>query len=175
MLTRSQVAAILGKSVATVRRMEGVELHPKRNRAGVHLFDPDEVATLRAEQRTAGGIHGSNTYHRRSWLNEPADVDQEASLPDGNAHAPLNVERLDHLLRSARAEGAKEERERIESEQLRQRETERERDDCEHAAAAHALTRVRAELVEFVSGLSGRDFRRLARDPEFIQLLEDLE
>jgi hypothetical protein len=174
MLTRSQVAAVLGKSIATVRRMEGVELHPKVNRAGVHIFDPDEVAAVRAEQRTASDNHRTGTGHRRHWLDEPVRAEQEASPRDSDVSAPLNAERLEQLLRTALADGAKQERERMESEQRRQREAERERTAREDAAA-QALASARAEALEFVSGLSARDFRRLARDPEFIQLLEDLE
>jgi hypothetical protein len=45
-VTRKQVAARLGKSIATVRRIEGVLLHPVRNARGVHRFDPDEVEDL---------------------------------------------------------------------------------------------------------------------------------
>lgn len=43
MLTRAQVADRLGRSVATVRRLEGVVLHPSRGRRGVRLFEADEV------------------------------------------------------------------------------------------------------------------------------------
>jgi hypothetical protein len=46
MLTRAQVAARLGKSIATVRRMEGIELHPRKGTDGVHRFNPVEVATV---------------------------------------------------------------------------------------------------------------------------------
>jgi hypothetical protein len=47
MLTRAGVARRLGKSIATVRRMEGVELHPEVDDRGVHWFDIREVDTLR--------------------------------------------------------------------------------------------------------------------------------
>jgi hypothetical protein len=46
MLTRSQVAQRLGKSIATVRRLEGSSLHPSRDRDGVHRFDAREVEWL---------------------------------------------------------------------------------------------------------------------------------
>jgi hypothetical protein len=46
MLTRSQVARRLGKSVATVRRIEGVLLAPMRDRRGIYRFEEDEVADL---------------------------------------------------------------------------------------------------------------------------------
>jgi hypothetical protein len=47
MLTRAQVAKRLGKSIATVRRMEGTALHPWRDEAGVHRFHPSEVDDVR--------------------------------------------------------------------------------------------------------------------------------
>jgi len=49
MLTRAQVAARLGRSVATVRRLEGVVLHPSRGRRGVRLFEKDEVDRVARE------------------------------------------------------------------------------------------------------------------------------
>ena len=45
-MTRKQVAQRLGKSLATVRRIEGVLLHPRRDANGVHRFDRNEVETL---------------------------------------------------------------------------------------------------------------------------------
>jgi hypothetical protein len=49
MLTRSQVADRLGRSVATVRRLEGVVLHPSLGRRGVRLFDAHEVDRVARE------------------------------------------------------------------------------------------------------------------------------
>ncbi len=46
MLTRSQVARRLGRSLATVRRAEGKALHPTVDGRGVHQFDPVEVDAL---------------------------------------------------------------------------------------------------------------------------------
>ena len=46
MLTRIQVARRLGKSVATVRRLEGAQLHPYVDASGVHRFDVREVERL---------------------------------------------------------------------------------------------------------------------------------
>jgi len=45
-MTRQQVATRLGKSLATVRRLEGVRLRPVQDARGVHRFDPDEVEAL---------------------------------------------------------------------------------------------------------------------------------
>ena len=49
MLTRGQVARRLGVAVASVRRLEGTRLHPRRDGA-VWLFDPAEVEQLAIER-----------------------------------------------------------------------------------------------------------------------------
>lgn len=46
MLTRSGVAKRIGRSIATVRRMEGRSLHPTQDAHGVHWFDPQEVEVV---------------------------------------------------------------------------------------------------------------------------------
>ena len=53
-MTRQQVADRLGVSVATVRRMEGKELHPTIGINGVRLFDPKEVETIALSRPTRG-------------------------------------------------------------------------------------------------------------------------
>jgi len=45
-MTRKQVADRLGRSLATVRRLEGHLLHPRRDARGVHHFDRGEVERL---------------------------------------------------------------------------------------------------------------------------------
>jgi hypothetical protein len=47
-LTRKQVARRLCRSIATVRRLEGKVLHPRRDARGVHQFSSEEVERLRA-------------------------------------------------------------------------------------------------------------------------------
>jgi hypothetical protein len=54
-VTRKQVAQRLGKSVATVRRLEGVLLHPREDGHGRYHFDATEVEQL-AERIEAGEI-----------------------------------------------------------------------------------------------------------------------
>jgi hypothetical protein len=49
-LTRTEVAAILRVSIATVRRLEGLQLHPRRSETGFYMFDPREVETARAQR-----------------------------------------------------------------------------------------------------------------------------
>jgi hypothetical protein len=70
MLTRSQVAARLGKSIATVRRLEGVHLHPTRDAAGVHRFERDEVEQLASaiarREVTQGGAPQAAGW--KGWL-----------------------------------------------------------------------------------------------------------
>ncbi len=50
LLTRSEVADALGVHISTVRRLEGRDLHPIRDRNGVHHFDRTEVAELAAKR-----------------------------------------------------------------------------------------------------------------------------
>ena len=45
-MTRGQVAKRLGKSLATVRRIEGVLLHSVQDSYGVHRFDDAQVEAL---------------------------------------------------------------------------------------------------------------------------------
>lgn len=49
-LTRGEVATILRVSIATVRRWQGKDLHPRRDDDGMYLFDPQEVQALRARR-----------------------------------------------------------------------------------------------------------------------------
>jgi hypothetical protein len=63
MLTRSAVAKLLRRSIATVRRLEGRELFPRRDRNGVLRFDEDEVATVARRLRT-----GDLPAARGGWL-----------------------------------------------------------------------------------------------------------
>jgi hypothetical protein len=85
MLTRSQVARRLGKSVATVRRMEGIELHPVCDGRGVYRFDAGEVERLaRAEQ--SGSARRRSRLHRfglEALQTRPGGPDEE-----GDPEAP---------------------------------------------------------------------------------------
>lgn len=46
-LTRPEVADALGVSIATVRRLQGKQLHPTRSEDGIYLFTRGEVEALR--------------------------------------------------------------------------------------------------------------------------------
>jgi len=68
-MTRKQVASRLGKSVATVRRIEGVLLYPTRDSRGVHRFDVSEVDAL-ARRVKNGSVQrnpSANGVRLRLW------------------------------------------------------------------------------------------------------------
>jgi hypothetical protein len=74
-LTRIQVARRLGKSIATVRRLEGRVLFPSRDWRGVHLFDDWEVEQLR--ERPARAF----TYARSEWFEARQKEAKKAAAP----------------------------------------------------------------------------------------------
>jgi hypothetical protein len=76
MLTRSQVARRLGRSIATVRRAEGKTLHPTVDGRGVHRFDVTEVDALAAHLLETGTLEGA--CDTRGY----PDADQRATRQD---------------------------------------------------------------------------------------------
>lgn len=72
MLTRAAVAKRLGKSIATVRRLEGRALHPTVDDNGVHRFSHEEVQDL--AQRVRDGL--VPLAARGAWLNRPRGTQQ---------------------------------------------------------------------------------------------------
>jgi hypothetical protein len=68
-LTRGKVAEILGVSLATVRRMEGKTLHPRRV-DGAWRFDPEDVARVQrtakppANRKLTSGDLAAKLFHR---------------------------------------------------------------------------------------------------------------
>jgi hypothetical protein len=158
MLTRSGVAKRLGKSIATVRRMEGVELHPTRGSNGVHLFDPDEVdAAARGE--TVDRSHRVSDLAARGYADDGEETDG-ADAEDENRVASLEVE----LSRQRRAHAA-------EIEHLRQEAVERERRAADDLAEAMRSARAQAERESvavavgvFVESLTDRELAQLGED-----------
>lgn len=69
MLTRSGVAKLIGRSIATVRRMEGCSLHPTQDSHGVHWFEPREVEVA-LQQRANGMDIGARNFS--PWANAEA-------------------------------------------------------------------------------------------------------
>ena len=82
MVTRAGVAKRLGLSIASVRRMEGRELHPWR---GVHQFDASEVEQLARGDRARSSNEESASF---------AD--------DGRRATQYGVQRLESELAEAR-------------------------------------------------------------------------
>lgn len=74
MLTRSQVAARLGRSLATIRRLEGKELHPEKDGRGVNRFDAEEVQEVAQRLATSGtGALADGPLRMPSVRDERAD------------------------------------------------------------------------------------------------------
>jgi len=166
MLTRSQVARRLGKSLATVRRLEGSSLHPRRDDNGVHWFDESEVKRLADSRRTTrrmperappqpaecrDRVKRSDWWLQRLERAEPDDVDASSEPEEDEQQGPpdaarsLEMERLESRVR-----------------------------DLEHRLAYHAAEEVRAsrvralehetiarQLLEELGSLSDRQLRRL--------------
>lgn len=65
MLTRSQVARRIGKSIATVRRLEGRVLHPLLGDGDVRLFHESEVERLRDKPGEIARWGRSDWFQRR--------------------------------------------------------------------------------------------------------------
>lgn len=95
MLTRSQVARRIGRSVATVRRMEGHSLHPDVGPRRMRLFDVDEVEDVAERIARSGRALGHNTF----VLDRPGPARQ--SRPSSDA-ASGKISRLNQLLAETR-------------------------------------------------------------------------
>jgi hypothetical protein len=155
MLTRSGVAKRLGKSIATVRRMEGVELHPTRGSNGVHLFDPDEVdAAARGE--TVDRSHRVSDLAARGYLDDGEETDG-ADAETENRVASLEID----LSRQRRAHAA--EVEHVRQEALdRERRVAADRAEAMRTARAHAERETLAAAVGiFVESLTDSELAQL--------------
>lgn len=107
-LTRRQAAARLGKSIATIRRLEGTHLNP-RLVAGVYRFDPDEVDALRGESfPEAWGLAAEHDGDERADLEEAIQRESEARREAEHARDELQatLERTERELRTLREENA---------------------------------------------------------------------
>jgi len=150
MMTRSGVAKRLGKSIATVRRMEGVELHPTLGGDGVHLFDPDEVEAI------ATGARGPSP-HRIADLTARRIVDSDGAQPE----AEDRIAQLESELARERAAHAQSLVSLREEAALREKQ-----------AAKEAR-----EVASLLDSLTDRDLAALDEDDldELIELLETAE
>jgi len=75
MLTRSAVAKKLGRSLATVRRLEGKELFPWCDNRGVHWFDEADV-----ERVAARLARGAVPAAQGAWLRKRRRHSHESAV-----------------------------------------------------------------------------------------------
>lgn len=169
MLTRSQVARRLGKSIATVRRMEGVALHPQRDARGVQRFDPHEVERV-ARGRSAlvlpKGLAELNAFLRGAASSMAEDDDEferatprKALVSQPQPAKPVNGGELEvqrQALDQARTE-------------LRRTRRELEEARSENAELKRAL-RVLEDALLRASGIDALE----ELDPELATLLDEL-
>jgi hypothetical protein len=101
-LTRAEVARRLGKSIATVRRLEYRVLHPARDERGVFRFDEADVEHARRDPDSL------RVYARSRWFEEKVrdDAQRRREIPPGSqrssrrnraATAELSVQLADDL------------------------------------------------------------------------------
>jgi hypothetical protein len=178
MLTRAGVARRLRKSIATVRRMEGAELHPEVDDAGVHWFHVEEVDAALARRR------GEQDCCERA-PRVRAHVEEKLHL-EGSAAAEPSVE-VEHqtpaqeefanAIAEARA-WAKEARAEVLAtrRELERLGTELERQALAEARARdmHELALARESLLDEIAGCDARTLRRLSRR-EIAELITQLE
>lgn len=161
MLTRGQVAKRLGKSVATVRRLEGRELHPRRDAKGVLRFDPDEVEAV------AQGTVGDST--RSDWLEDELATREHHDPTAGTPSDKLIMTGVDFEER-VRAAAAK-----LVHDEFSRRDQERLRRDAERAARERAEAHAAGlEVVALLESCTESELAALADDPEFSVLLDEL-
>jgi hypothetical protein len=188
MLTRGQVAKRLGKSIATVRRMEGRALHPKRDQKGVLRFDPAEVESV-VRQPSRPGVEQprQNSGRQSRWFelelssrhdeDEDCDVEEQAREELGEAEEARSKElerraieghtrkAAEEAVRQEFARREREEDERRRAEQIRGEQQLREADAAQDLAA-------KTDLLFFLETRSDREVRRLMRDPEFAAIVD---
>jgi hypothetical protein len=160
MMTRGQVAKRIGKSIATVRRLEGSKLHPTRDANGFLRFDPNEV------DRVARALRQPRRRPLPSSFLPDASLDDDREDPEDIAH------RARMMKAEAEAEAAAQERRmarfRVEQEQ-----------ELREAARLRGLqeqaTRQLTDLSRMIESCSPREMRVLARDPELVSLLDALD
>ena len=166
MLTRGQVAKRIGRSIATVRRMEGHQLHPVRDDRGVLQFRPEEVERVlrrpKVPARRSPWLDGVTAERATEFDDEAAAAQPEGARMD---HDPMRSEVgravRDELARRHR----KQDKRRLEQEAVERLGVARERAQLEAA---------RGELAAFVDECSDKERRRLFSDPEFLAIYDVL-
>jgi hypothetical protein len=151
MLTRSGVAERLGRSIATVRRMEGTVLHSTKDERGFNRFDPEEVERL---------ARGDRSLRRGAKPHRTADLDL---IPDDAGEILAEAEDEQWW-----RDWAKRQREQVERlEATRQRlEAERaaERRQREQQQAEWELICLEEEHRQLIGSLTPREIQRLSEE-----------
>ena len=140
-MTRRQVARRLGKSLTTIRRIEGVLLHPHVDSRGVHRFSEDDV------DRLAGDVnHGHVVLGRqlRPIANEVLMNDHGTT--DFCQRCSDLQQELDRVQRQLEAQVCAHRRE------LSTMKAERDRERADQDAAARDLV---AQVTELMAALEG--------------------
>ncbi|MEO8184208.1 MAG: hypothetical protein ABI895_35760 [Deltaproteobacteria bacterium] len=167
MLTRTQVARRLGKSLATVRRLEGAQLHPHVDANGVHRFEVREVELLARRldaprARPDGVSMGFDPGPR--WLRQPVALDEGADELEVHPTASRCGSHLEEIARL-------QEQVRALEQALAQQKSNAE---SEAAGELSARSRLRRELLELRASASDRQIRRIG--PELLEaVVEFLE
>lgn len=171
MLTRSQVAQRIGRSVATVRKMEGAVLHPRVDQHGVYRFAPEEVEAVAARIRATGRALDAAPFEARSASSAvPPDyfelfakkVNEDDSLTEREEEFERITSERDELRRALEGE-------RRAREQLETRDAQRAREE------AAATTAMALNLLDDLESLSLRQRRRILREePDILETVEAL-
>jgi hypothetical protein len=131
-MTRREVAKRLGKSVAAVRRLEGVHLHPARDSRGVHHFDEDEVEAL-AERVSSGEFS--------IWREIAVDFERDSPPPSGCRHCSARENQLAGLRQQL------ERQRRTYAQELVAVRSERDRERAQNATERRQLDRELRDLI----------------------------
>lgn len=180
MLTRSGVAKRLGKSIATVRRMEGAELHPIRDARGVLRFSVGEVERVAcAEQHRSRGTDrvGYSAVELRATRDRL--MRQDAELTELRHQVVALTDELNHeRRRSARIQEEESERTRrlVSAAEERERAVRAKLDEQEHSAKARdaaARVALQTQVANLLESLSPRQLARIkpADLDEFLEFL----
>jgi phage protein D len=166
MLTRTQVARRLGKSLATVRRLEGVQLHPHVDANGVHRFEVREVELLarrRHSPRTRANEASPAVERDQAWRHRSITLDEGAEERDEDGAAPRN-RCGSHLQEIERLR----EQVRVLEQALAQQKA---NNEAEAAEDRRARNRLRRELLDLRAAASSRHIRQIG--PELLDAMID--
>jgi hypothetical protein len=166
MLTRTQVARRIGKSLATVRRLEGVQLHPHVDANGVHRFEVREVELLarrlhsprsRANEVSTAVERDQARHHASIGLDRDAE-DRDESRAAPTTRCGFHLEEIARLREQVRV---------LEQALAQQKAS----GEAEATEDRWARDRLRRELLELRASASRRHIRQIG--PELLDAMID--